>query len=78
MERRWNIPDSVFELSLKYHKAVLNLLLNLPRSTELENYMNENYSKLNEISDLLLLEWRRSFPITAPKPKELTSMPILN
>ncbi|TRZ76390.1 MAG: hypothetical protein D4R93_03430 [Deltaproteobacteria bacterium] len=77
MESRWNIPDSVFDLSLQFYKEALKVVRDL-MPAKVDSVMETRLAHLQELSQLLDIEWRRSFPIKHQHPKELTSMPILN
>ena len=77
MERRWNIPDSVFDLSLQFYQQALEVVRDLTPA-KVDSVMDKRLAKLQELSQLLNLEWRRSYSIEPQTPKELTSMPILN
>jgi len=75
MERRWSIPDSVFDLSLQFYKEALEVVRDLTPAKS-DSVLEERLAKLHELSQILNLEWRRSFPIEHQQLKQLTAMPI--
>lgn len=73
MPKRWSIPDSVFDLSLQFYKHALEVVRDLTPAKP-DSVLEERLTKLNELAQLLNIEWRRSFPIE--HQKKLTALPI--